>query len=243
MKTLTLWTIILTLFSSCSNDYENIVPAKSVDNLSTATNYRKTGITPNNTANAYDYAGQLYYDICDSYLTEGNATVTTAETITKIENIANKYSEFQAQRPATYASPTALRIDDILSNQQLTAINIISNSSLSAKAKISLTGFLTSLMLYNDLKADYEDVHQFIVGYEATILNDVLTNSNDKKLILTTASISRYVFYFAKKHKRKPKDRDWEISWGHIVAGFDGSEDNTAKGIIMSSVCSIVDNK
>ncbi len=242
MKTLTLWTIILVLLSSCSND-EDIASAGSVENLDTSTNYRKTVISPNNTANAYDYAGQLYYDISNSYLVEENTTGTTSETIAKIETIANKYQEFQAQRPATYASPTASRIDNILSNQQLTAVNIISNSSLSAKAKISLTNFLTSLMLYNNLKADYEDVHQFIVNYEATILNDVLTNSNDKRLILTTASISRYVFYFAKKHKRKPKDRDWEISWGHIVAGFDGSEDNTAKGIIMSSVCSIVDNK
>lgn len=242
MKTLTLWTIILILFSSCSDD-ETVASEQNANGSSTSAINRKTGLTAQNIANAYDYAGQLYYDISDSYLAEGNTTGTTAETITKIEIIANKYVEFQTQRPATYTSPTASRIDNILSNQQLTATNIISNSSLSAKAKISLTGFLTSLMTYHNLKADYEIVHQFIVGYEAIIINDMLINSNDKRLILTTASISRYVFYFAKKHKRKPKDRDWEISWGHIVAGFEGSEDNTAKGIIMSSVCSIVDNE
>ena len=243
MKTLTLWTIILVLFTSCSTESEPASLSESPNKVADTYLQRITGLYPENIANAYDSAGQLYYDVSESYLTQGNISVTTATTISQVEAIANSSEEFQALRPATYTSPTASRIDYILNDQQVTALNIISNSSLSEKAKISLRGFLTSLMTYRDLQVEYDVIYDFVIDYETAILADSDFTANDQKVILATASISRYGFYFAEKRKRKPRDRDWEISWGHIVAAIDGSEESTAKAIVMSAVCGIISNK
>jgi hypothetical protein len=125
--------------------------------------------------------------------------------------------EYLTLRPATYLSPTAARIDYILSNQQVTALNIISNSSTTANAKLSLSGFLTELMNYSDLQKDYDSIYKLIVDYETAIIESNTLTANDKKIILTTTSVSRYGFYFASKHRRKPRDRDWDISWAILL--------------------------
>lgn len=243
MKTLTLWTIILTLFVSCSTENETSISDDTQTEITTDAMLRKTGLYPENSNNIYDAAGQLYYDISDAYLMQGNVSVTTAGTISQVESIANMNEEYLTIRPATYVSPTTARIDYILSNQQATALNIIANSSMTANAKLSLTNFLTTLMLYRDLQKEYDDIYRLIVDYETVIIADNTLTANDKKIILTTTSVSRYGFYFASKHRRKPRDRDWEISWGHIIASTDGSEDNTASAIVKSAVCGIIINK
>lgn len=243
MKTLTLWTIILTLFLSCSTENETSISDDTQTDITTGAVLRKAGLYPENSSNIYDAAGQLYYDISDAYLLQGNVSATTAGTISQVESIANLNEEYLTLRPATYVSPTAARIDYILSNQQVTALNIIANSSMTSNAKLSLTSFLTTLMLYRDLQKEYDSIYRLIVDYETVIIADTTFTANDKKIILTTTSISRYGFYFASKHRRKPRDRDWEISWGHIIASTDGSEDNTASAIVKSAVCGIIINK
>lgn len=243
MKTLTLWTIILTLFTSCSTENETSISDDGQTNITSNTVLRKSGLYPENSNNLYDAAGQLYYAISDTYLLQGNVSVTTTETITQIESIANLNEEYVTLRPATYLSPTAARIDYILSNQQTTALNIIASSSMTANAKLSLSNFLTTLMIYRDLQKEYDLIYRLIVDYETAIIESNTLTANDKKIILTTTSVSRYGFYFASKHRRKPRDRDWDISWGHIIASTDGSEENTASAIVKSAVCGIITNK
>lgn len=243
MKTLTLWTIISILFMSCSTENETSISDDSQTNITSNAVLRKTGLYPENSSNIFDAAGQLYYEISDSYLLQENISVTTAGTIFQVESIANMNEEYLALRPAAYSSPTAARIDYILSNQEVTALSIIANSSMSLKGKTSLTAFVNTLMYYRDLQMEYDSIYKFIVDYETVIIADNTLTTNDKKVILTTASVSRYGFYFASKHRRKPRDRDWEISWGHIVAATDGSEESTASAIVKSAVCGIIINK
>lgn len=114
MKTLTLWTIILVLFTSCSSDSESNIKETNQNDLNNIQAYRKTSRYPDNSANVYDSAGQLYYDICESYLNQETVSSTTAGTITQIETIAEAYPEFQNLRPATYVSPTAFATRFIL---------------------------------------------------------------------------------------------------------------------------------
>lgn len=243
MKTLTLWTIISILFMSCSAENEpSILEASQTKSMGDST-LRRAGLYPENSANSYDAAGQLYYDISDAYLLHGNISVTTSGTITEVERIANLNEDFVSILPAAYISPTVARIDYILSIEQPTALGIIANSSMTSKAKTSLTSFATTLMLYRDLQKDYDSIYRLIVDYETVIIADNTLTTNDKKIILTTTSVSRYSFYFAAKHRRKPRDRDWEISWGHIVASTDGSEESTACAVVMSAVCGIIINK
>ena len=243
MKNLTLWTIILILFTSCSidNDSAELNENQSIPTASNETS--KTGMYPENSANAYDIAGQLYYDISESFLALGVGSGTTATTISHVESVANANDDFLTILPTTYVSPTSTRIDYILNNQQVTALDIILNSNLTTEGKASMTGFMNSLMVFKDQAVEYDDVYKYIIIYETAVIVDKNLTANDKKILLTTSSISRYGFFFAKKRKKKkPRDRDWDISWGHIVSAMDGSEANIAKAIVMSVAVGVITN-
>ena len=96
---------------------------------------------------------------------------------------------------------------------------------------------------YRDQQAAYEIVYQFIIAYETGIIANGDYDAHDKRIILTTTSITRYAFYFAKTHRRKPRDRDWDISWGNIIGGTEGSSESTAKAITMATVIGVMTNK
>jgi len=251
MKSLNLWTTILTLsiFSvttltvvSCTSDESNNLIAQQAVRGGDGITNRITGLYPENSKNIYDAAGQLHNDILEAYLSQQKVSTTTAGTISQVEDIANVNAEFLLLKPSTYASPSVLRIDNILNNV-VTPADVIANSSMSMGAKTSLTTFLNSLMAYRDQQKDYDFIYQFIIDYEMAIIDNASLSSNDKRVILITTSISRYGFDFAKRHRRKPRDRDWEISWGNIVAGTDGAGTSDAKAIVMSAVCGIISNK
>ena len=242
MKTFTLWANILILFTACSGDNETSILNCSKDKAASNLMLRKTGLYPENAENTFDAAGQLQNDIIEIYLAQGNPPGTTATAISNVESIANANAEFQALRPDNYTSPLASRIDYIM-NKQAEGLSIIDNSSMSLNAKLSLTGFISTVMSYRDLQKEYDFIYKFIIDYETGIVADNALTSNDKKIILTTTSITRYGFYFASKHRRKPRDRDWDISWGHIIAATDGSEESTASAIVKSTVCGIITNE
>lgn len=253
MKTLNLWTIFSIAFiclassvplTSCSADTNsegNFI--ESSTNQSNVSLQRVTGLYPENPANSYDAAGQLYYDISESFYSLMPVTFSTTETIQQVEAIANANFEFQSLKPSSYTSPTAARLDYILNNPQLSKNEILQNSGMSAIAKESLGGFLDPVMLYHVQHFEYDSIYHFITDYEMGIIGNNTYSAQDKKIILTTTSIARYALYFAKKHRRKPRDRDWDISWGNIVAGTEGSSESTAKAIIMSAVIGLITNK
>lgn len=197
-------------------------------------------VSAENSANDYDATGKLMYDICHDYLDQNLNLSVTDSIVDVVESLADLNPVFLTLRPSHYISPSSSRIDFIVGTS--TPLGIITGSGLSLNAKQSLTDFLTDLMDLRDLDADYDEVYDFIVDYESTIMSNTAFSTQDRKIMLVGTSISRYGFYFAKKHRRKPRDRDWDISWGHIVAGIDGSEDNLAKAIIMASAVNLISN-
>lgn len=255
MKTFTLWTIILTLFIccassltlvSCSTENESANSKEGTigqSSLPSTVVQRKTGLYPENAANDYDAAGQLHNDISESYLANGLVPTTTAAAIQQVQAIANSNIEYQSLVPSNYVSPTATRIDYIMNNQQSSTLDIIANSGMSLRAKLSLTTFLNTVMEYKSQGKDIDYLYPFIIDYETNTISDPALTAMDRKVILTTTSITRYGFYFAQKHRRKPRDRDWDISWGNIVAGTEGSSESSAKAIMMATVAGILSNK
>ena len=187
-------------------------------------------VSAENSANEYDATGKLMYDICHDYLSQNLNLSVTDSIVDVLESLANSKPVFLTLRPSGYVSPSSSRISFILATS--TPLGIITGSSLSLSAKQSLAEFLTDLMALRDLDADYDDVYNFIVDYESSVISDTAFSTQDRKIMLVGTSISRYGFYFAKKHRRKPRDRDWEISWGHILA----------KAIIMASSINILSN-
>lgn len=247
MKILTQWKInfillfsliCLTALVSCSTENDNVNSLQSVGD-SNLNIQNKKGLYPENISNIYDLAGQLHNEISENYLASGLVSTTTEETILHVEALANVNAEFQSLTPTGYTSPTSLHVDSILYNTH----DVIPNSIMSPDSRLSLTTFLNTLMLYKEQQIEYDTIYKFIIDYETSIISDDSLSVIDQRIILSTTSISRYGFYFAKKHRRKPRDRDWEIMWANVLAGTDGSEESMAKAIIMSATCGIISNK
>ena len=247
MKIVNHWTIVLnviipaTLFfisTSCSTDTAAFEPSATHPS-----DQRITGGYPENPANIYDAAGQLHNEICEAFLLDSLQWGTTSDIIADVETLANSSLEFQSLKPLLYTSPTAIEIELITGSYNGNCSNAITNSALSTSSKLSLITFVNSVMDQYEQQADLDSIHESIIDYEDLIISDTTISTADSKLILTTTSIARYAFYFAGKHKRKPRDWDWSISWGSLTSGIEGTSQSPAKAIVMAAVCSLIANE
>jgi hypothetical protein len=235
MKNSYLLAFIFPFFVSCSPDGDNIP-----DTTKGMTD-RITGLYPENSANAFDGAGQLHNDISEAFLAGGYSTASIQGTITTCESLASSNVDYMALKEP-YTSPDPLRLDYIINNEASSMADIIANSPMTSTAKTSLTTFINTVMSYQAQQKEYDLLYQYIITYETAILADSSLTATDRKIILTTSSISRYAFYFASKHKQKPRDRDWDISIGNIVAGTEGAHEGMSKAIIMSAAVGLTHN-
>lgn len=237
--------LISILFAACTVDDVDEQVSKSTDILETseAQQLRMPGDYPENIANIYDVAGQLYYDLSEEYLDMNYSYTFTSTTIDNVELLANANSEFQLLLHSSYISPSATRIDYILTSPQGDSANIIAGTDMSANAKLSLSTFLNTLMTYSDSKTEYDSIYNFVIAYETSVISDTSFSAKDTKILLTTSSLSRYSFFAASRRRRKPRDRDWEMSWGCITAGIEGSNHSVAEAIVKSMVCDLIVNK
>ena len=240
MKNLSLWSITLialTFTSSCTSDATVYEDPAAVSDSANSDDYLMRGGTVSNPDNAYDTVGALYADITEEYLDSEPEITSIANTIIAIENIANLDSRFLALKSQDYLSPSATRIGALVSNEAIS----LDNLPISAPAKTNLVRFIDSLMVYQDADTDFDSIYDYIVDFEAGVINDILYTSTDRKVLLFTGSIARHAFDVQRK-RRKNRDRDWDLSWGSIYAGSEGASENEAQGVIMSVVTTIVLN-
>jgi len=195
---------------------------------------------PDNPANPYDAAGRLYTDITEAYILNGTTVGTTAGAIAITESLAESNTDYLAIKPGSYLSPTAMRIDYIATHGKFATDEAIATAGLTIKAGQSLTAFLDDLMDY-DAATDYGILYDYIVKYETSVLTDPMLTSYDQRILLTTSSIARHGFYL--KKKKRPRDRDWDISWGNITGGIEGSTEDMAKAVVMAVSAGIVLNE
>lgn len=241
MKKIYVWTLSILTLSACNMD----------DNENTATPIpanagRITTGYPEHLLNSRDDSGYIHFQLTDGYLTSGHVTSSLTDAIVQAEMLAAGNASFQQLRPMGYAAPTATRLAYILEDKPGRIAEVIDQGILSWRAKVSLANFISSLQWYKEQKSEYAVIYQFIINYENSILADPLFSAEDSRILLTTSSIARYAFYFAKKEKEKEprrRDRDWDISMGNIAAGADGANESTAKAVSMATAAALYVNR
>lgn len=114
---------------------------------------------------------------------------------------------------------------------------------MTAAGKVSLDSFVNSLLSLLDKEDNCDVFYDFVVNYEATIINNPLLTERDKRIILTTSSIARHTTYRAMKRPKKNTDPDWDLLIGNIMGGTDGAIYNRAEAITMALVTGIAQNQ
>lgn len=235
MKKFSLWIIALIfpfLLISCTDELV-IEPETRV--LSNEAIHRSDLLVPQNNTNPYDTIGRIQNMVLDIYLSADHNHSTIEEINEEIEFITNTFSNTSIGSISSVPSPVGVIIN-IVNSPENSLNTIIANSYLTNQAKLSLSGFINSLLLLQD--EEYENIHEFIITYESSIIENMALNNEDKRVILTTSSIARHSFYYGKKRK----DKDWETSVGNIAASVSGALENSLTAVSMALVTGISQN-
>ena len=233
MKKISSWIIALTLISpflfSCSTDEELVIKPQT-------TALKRCLQTPKNNTNPYDTIGRIQNQVLDIYLSANHNHSTIEQINGEIELITNNYGNTSIGNSTQAPFSIGLQINNIVNAPQSSLNTIIANSHLTNQAKTNLSGFINSLLFLKN--EEYEDIYEFIITYESSIVGNMVFNNEDKRIILTISSLARYSFYYEKKRK----DKDWETSVGNIVASVSGALENSLTAVSMALVTGISQN-
>lgn len=233
--------IVLSLVS-CSQD-ENLPEDKTDPDVLARKNYREVpAVYPANRSNMYDITGSLYYRIAERYLNTLTATESIPEIVLNTEALAETDSAFVFLKPINYQNPSSEEIG-FLADPDISTAEKIDRLPISTHAKAAFLAFSEKLIQSHQNKEQVMTIHRFIIDFETAVLGDNGLGNFDRQVILSATSVARYAVHFANTHrKRKPRDRDWEISHSCIIGPALGASRNTAEAITASVVAAMLEN-
>lgn len=210
---------------------------------STANHYKSSETKeelPFNSANPFDGAGTIHNELLTSYYAHYPLPTETDSIIALFYENAKAHSFF-----ATISSSPILpnELDMLLKEPDIVLQDFLESSDLSEKAKISLNGYIETLLDYANSSEDYAVIYDYITTYENTIETDALYSSDEKAFILTITSITRHSVYMKKKRPKKNTDPDWNWLTTNIFGATAGANGDTQKAIYTAVVAGIIENK
>lgn len=235
MKNLLLSVVVFaSLLISCTNDThfdETGILNNNIINHKETSKLNQT-LGPENPANAFDYTGKIHNDILDVYLSGNYSASTAAEIVQKVDSIAALNSEFlslEANIPINF-----IEIQSIIDAPYTQLQQEIAACPMTNNAKNCLSSFMDSLQLWET--DEYAVIHQSVVSWEDSVINNPQFSSEEKRIILTSSSIARHSMYYAKERK----DKDWETSVGNRAGAVQGAASNCSTAINRSVVAGLL---
>jgi len=213
-------------FLSCTADEAATTadPAKEF----TYTTY-STGVSPQNTANVYDYAGEQHNQILENALL-ANPTTLLSSVILATDTAALANSAFVAIAPL-YTGLNTTTVQWVATNSNNAQL-IVNNSGAAAAGRTQLMVFLSLLTTIENYT--YNDQYNAIATFEYKIINSPTLTTNDKAIILTTTSIARWAYFY-----KDDKDKDWGGLRNGVYGSIKGRAQNLPMAITMAVACGI----
>ena len=222
---------------SCSPDNETT----NSGNLTTFAAKRIISL-PENEVNPYDEAGLLYNELFDTYYTNGNLGGTVSQIATQVQTIADANTSFNLIKGSPYHNVSSTRVQYLLEHPTTCVNDVITASSMSTAGKSSLTSFVNSFIAFLSTENDCDVIYQKLVAYENEVLHSLALTNTDKRIILTTTSVTRHLSYRNNKKPKKNTDPDWTVLIGNIIASTEGAEYGSAEAATMALVTGIAQN-
>lgn len=225
MKTFYLCLLMTFVLISCDTniDNQNLHRSEAADNpvYKTGNGYPVSGLNP------YDSAGEVHNEIAESYI-GGSQSVPRSLLAAKLDSIAFTNPGYMFLE-GNYTALDTATIHEIMEAPEVKLQQLLDNSSLSNQARQQATSFIYGMLDQLSHSKEEEVLSNYISGYETTVIN--LPNP-DRKTLLTLSAVIKHAVKFAKKPKRKPRDRDWDISVACLVAGLSGSLDSPQMAVM-----------
>jgi len=223
MKNLKVLLAILPLFTiACSDDYT----AEITETAHRTESAKKSGIGPGNPANPFDIAGSIHNQILGIINETDFNSQSIEEIAILIDSVSSAHPELMPLSNGNNLSGRLSEINWIVNNENAIT-DVLTEGTMGESAKANFITFVNNLSL---VAADpYEDIHSVIVSYEASTLANTGFSAEDKRIILTATSVTRYAAY-----DKKRKDKDWENNVTSIAATVSGAEQNLVLGVKMA---------
>ncbi|PRZ22786.1 hypothetical protein [Flavobacterium granuli] len=206
MKNLFLSMLVIFLVVGCSSDGDGVAVEVDKNIAAEATISKQSG--PANAANPFDAIGKRY----GIWLSEYYQSKGYPKGIDELRALVN-YSGAKWKAPNFAGKSsiviTAEDISVIVSNPEASVASAFAMGTLGDEAKTSLLGLF--LWLIQEKEAEYKLLYDFIVAYEAGVIDSSTLTRQEVETILGITSVTRYALDAEGEHK----DRDWEISVGN----------------------------
>ena len=183
---------------SCSTQSE-------MDKVNFKNEAKQLVLDPRNSKNLFDNKGQKYYEVVNSYNQKHGYPTDIRELILQVESVVFTLSETNLSE-MKFLELSNLGVLDIIRNPEAQFQQMIDSHSLNSIAKIQLLELSKLVLKVND--DNPITFQERIIAYEEAIIDNERLNSEEKKIILSLSSISRYLFLADLDRK----DRDWEKS-------------------------------
>jgi len=239
MKTFYSCLFILTFFISCDSDSKS----ESKNTSDSAIANRIMTELPGNIDNPYDEVGWVHNELFESFYVSLSKPTTISGIVDRVETLANANANFKAIKTTNYHAVSVARVQYILDRKSTCVTDVISNSSLTLVAKLSLSTFINSLVATFETESNCDVLYNYVVAYEKNIINNSSLTGRDKQIILITTSVARHSAYLAKKRPKKNTDPDWTVLVGNVIAAADGAEYGMAEGVTEGLVTGIAQNQ
>ncbi|WP_427874050.1 hypothetical protein [Flavobacterium sp. MMS24-S5] len=201
MKSLLLCIAISFSMFSCTNDQESATELSK--DFKHESSFKVTDVA--NPNNPFDQIGLDYYNHLKNFELENGTVKSQSQLLEQLLYLTDR-ADKKRKTNKSVITITPEMIAVILADPQNKLIELIDNASISISLKSNLTAFVGELVdKQND---DYDDVYNYIIDYEDSVISDSLLVEEEKDTILKVSAISRYSLY-AEARKR---DRDWETS-------------------------------
>lgn len=232
MKTIYLILIYALFFVAC--DSNELISETEMLSGHVAFMYHKGDVHPFNSANVYDYSGQVHSDIFNSYYDLPLQPSSLDSIIALVEREMIHHDYFISLPHYPYNQFTTASIDSIINEPNILLKHALDSSPLSIAAKVSFENFLDVLFLKIHAEEGYALIYDFIIGYETFVINSKDYGTEESAYILTVTSISRHGIYNKDKKPKPNPDPDWDWLTTCIVGSINGAVYGVPESIDMA---------
>lgn len=230
----------ITLFTSCSNHEDPV--STDTSGKAVETQYARDPNSAANTANPYDAAGQIFIELYRTYYANYSRGASVSVISSRVNTIALQNSAFVSLAGTSYAFTSTSRVDYILGHISTCTPEIINSSLAGTAARTSLSNFVSSYLVLFQNESNYDVIYDYVAGYEASVIANSAFSPSDKKVILITTSVARFVADDRKKKPKRNTDPEWDLMVGNVMATIEGSTTSTENAIAMSLITGIAEN-
>lgn len=200
-------------------------------------------VDPANEANAYDYVGRIHNELLERYLDASFQQASIPVLLQRLDSLGQLHPEFKLLCGSDYVGPSATAVTEISAATITAATSVVNATPLSIYGRSTLSNFISFVLDFSAVGAEYEEVHSFLVSYESTLVSNTRLTAQDREVLLSLSSVARYSLYAKKKPKKNRWDPDWDLLVGNIFGSIAGSGDGKAHSIALALAVGIVQNE